>query len=109
METAVPAFTADPLVMGIVYTLIGLLLHILRKSAEQEVTPWDYVVIHKKRTSAAFSAIASAFTTLYLSNPDAAPLEYVAIAYVLDSLINKSPTSGEARARSNAKVNREEV
>lgn len=99
-----PELTADLIFSSLLYTIMGLAAHILRKCSEQGVTPYHYLAIHKRRSTAALSAVASAYAAVLFFEPNATGATYFALGYVLDSAFNKAPTKEEVEFGAGVKV-----
>lgn len=94
----------EQILLNVVYTLAGLIFHVLKKAATEKVNPIEYVRIHKGRSSAALTAIATGFGTLMVTRPEATPMEFFAVGYLGDSVFNKSPTKDEVAKAKEARA-----
>jgi len=83
------------LLIAIAFAVSGFIAHILKKAGMEKIDIIEYLNIHKGRTYTAVSASIAAFVSLYLMNPDASAMEFFALGYMSDSLVNKTPTYAE--------------
>ena len=86
------------------FTLAGLVVHILKKSVNQAISPLDYLKLYKGRTAAAMSAVVTGYLTLLITDPHAGGAAYFAIGYVLDSVLNKAPSREEVELGEGVKM-----
>ena len=78
--------------------LIGFVIRLGKKFVSNGVNPIDYMKLHGQRTIAAFGAIIASATATYMTAPETLPMVYIMMAYMADSMINKTPTDIEVAA-----------
>lgn len=71
----------------------GVLLHVLKTMKQDKITFFDYWRSHAGRSLASIATLSVAFIALQVAG-DSPLYAYFSIAYLGDSLVNKSPVSG---------------
>lgn len=85
----------EAFLLNVAFVTAGFVAHILKKAGTEDVHVFEYLGAHKARTYTALSTMVAAFATLYMANPGASAMEFFAIGYMAESLINRTPSNYE--------------
>ena len=84
----------DLLYVGL-FSLIGFSIRMVKKFARENLHPIDYLRCFAVRTISSWLTITGASVTVYLQTHNMDALSYITMAYMADSLINKTPSEDE--------------
>jgi hypothetical protein len=94
----------DIVLQSVFYTCAGVVAHIFKRSMNEGISPWCYLVMYKARTIASLTTVVTSYFGLLMTTPEAGGAAFFAIGYILDSAINKSPTALEVEHGEGVKV-----
>lgn len=84
---------ADPWVWNFLCVNAGIAIHTVKKCGEYQITLADYWRKNKARSATALLSVYGSYVALMLTNSGAGAGEFLAIGYMLDSILNKAPDS----------------
>jgi hypothetical protein len=85
----------DIVIQSLFYTAAGVVAHVFKRSMNEKISPWCYLVMYKGRTIAAMSTVVTSYIGLLMTAPEAGGAAFFAIGYILDSAVNKAPNAFE--------------
>ena len=91
IQEAVASLQADPWVWNFICVNAGVVIHTVKKCNELQISIVDYWKAHKARGLSALFSIYGSYIALMLTNSGAGAGEFLAIGYMLDSMVNKAP------------------
>lgn len=77
------------------FCTIGFGARMIKKFIKEDLHPVDYIRCFAARTFASWATITGTAIATYSASGDSNPITYITLAYMADSLINKTPTEGE--------------
>lgn len=93
IQEVVDVLKADPWVWNFIAVTAGMFIHTIKTCHTSGITMLDYWKKHKGRSATAIASVYSSYFALMLSNGEAGAGEFLAIGYMIDSLLNKAPES----------------
>lgn len=93
----IDALQADPWAWNFICVNAGIAIHTVKKCTELQISIADYWKTHKGRGLTALLSVYGSYVALMLTNSGAGTGEFLAIGYMLDSILNKAPESKEAQ------------
>lgn len=91
MESIVSAFSLEYLFTTLLYTVMGFAFHVMKKNFSDGISWKRYLMENRMRTKLAIGVGLFSYGNLLLFHPNAAPHEFAAIGYIIDSVFNKAP------------------
>lgn len=91
IQTFVDALKADPWIWNFACVNAGILIHTVKKCAENKVSIGEYWKAYKGRGFTSLLSVYGSYLALMLTNSGAGTGEFLAIGYMLDSMVNKAP------------------
>lgn len=85
----------------VLFCVAGFLVRLAKKFIVQDISPLDYITLNYKRSLLALGTIIGSAFAIYLANPETPVLQYLLLAYMADSLVNKTPTDSEIYLKHN--------
>lgn len=89
---------ADPWVWNFLAVTAGMLIHTIKTCNTSGIGILDYWKKHSGRSVTAIASVYGSYIALMISNGDASAGEFLAIGYMLDSMLNKAPESKQVLA-----------
>lgn len=84
----------DLLYIGL-FSLIGFSIRLIKKFVSENIHPIDYLRCFSVRTFSSWLTITGTSVALYMQTHNMDALSYITMAYMADSLINKTPSEEE--------------
>lgn len=91
IQEVVASLQADPWVWNFICVNAGGIIHTVKKCNELQISIAAYWRAHKARGLSALLSIYGSYLALMLTNAGAGAGEFLAIGYMLDSMVNKAP------------------
>lgn len=91
IQEIVTSLQADPWVWNFLCVNTGIIIHSLKKCSELQISIVAYWKAHKGRGATALLSVYGSYLALMLTNASAGTGEFLAIGYMLDSILNKAP------------------
>jgi hypothetical protein len=77
-------------------TVLGFAIRLGKKFYFEKINPLTYLKIHHDRTIASVATMISTAIGAYMIDPSMSPISFVMMAYMADSIVNKTPSKEEA-------------
>lgn len=86
------------------FCTIGFSIRMIKKFITEHLHPIDYLRCFAARTFASWATITGTAIATYTATGDSNAITYITLAYMADSLINKTPSEEEVEDYKNAQA-----
>ena len=98
VQQYVDILQADPWVWNFLCVTAGMFINTIKVCRERDRSILTYWSAHPSRSTLSVLSVYGSYVALMITNAASAPAEFLALGYMLDSMVNRAPESKDFKA-----------